>query len=83
VTALKDNQGILNGEAEKFFQQAMDVTRDKSGCDFMSAIENFSLVKKMALGLLKADASEKLSVPDKRKLAGWSPENLLNILEVK
>jgi predicted transposase YbfD/YdcC len=47
------------------------------------AAENFSLVKKIALNLLKADTSEKLGVPNKRKLAGWSPEYLLKILEVK
>lgn len=47
------------------------------------AAENFSLGKKMALNLLKADTSEKLGVPNKRKLAGWSPEYLLKILGVK
>lgn len=47
------------------------------------AAENFSLAKKMALNLLKADTSEKLGVPNKRKLAGWSPEYLLKILGVK
>ncbi|MBX9743676.1 MAG: ISAs1 family transposase [Chlamydiales bacterium] len=47
------------------------------------AAENFSLGKKMALNLLKADTSEKLKVPNKRKLAGWSPEYLLKILGVK
>ena len=47
------------------------------------AAENFSLVKKMALNLLKADTSEKLGIPNKRKLAGWSPEYLLKILGVK
>lgn len=47
------------------------------------AAENFSLVRKMALNLLKADTSEKLGVPNKRKLAGWSPEYLLKILGVK
>ena len=47
------------------------------------AAENFSLAKKIALNLLKADTSEKLGVPNKRKLAGWSPEYLLKILGVK
>ncbi len=47
------------------------------------AAENFSLAKKMALNLLKADTSEKLGVPNKRKLAGWSPEYLIKILGVK
>lgn len=47
------------------------------------AAENFSLIKKIALNLLKSDTSEKLGVPNKRKLAGWSPEYLLKILGVK
>jgi predicted transposase YbfD/YdcC len=183
VIALKGNQGILHAEAVNFFQQAMDVDLNESGCDFSSSVEknrgrieerqvwscaldwlsteqlenwvdlktlicikskrtlkgktthetryyitslpsraerlgqivrshwgvenklhwhldvsfgedlckirtdhaaeNFSLVKKMALNLLKADTSEKLGVPNKRKLAGWSPEYLLKILGVK
>jgi hypothetical protein len=37
----------------------------------------------MALSLLKTDTSEKLGVPNKRKLAGWNPEYLLKILGVK
>ena len=183
VIALKGNQGTLHAEAENFFLQAMDVTPNESGCDFMNTIEknrgrieerqiwtcsldwlpsellenwtdlrtlvciksirthkgkttqelryymsslasdakrlaeivrahwgvenklhwhldvsfgedlcktrtdhaaeNFSLVKKMALGLLKADTSEKLGIPNKRKLAGWSSEYLLKVLGVK
>lgn len=47
------------------------------------AAENFSLVKKMALNLLKADTSEKLGVANKRKFAEWSQEYLLKILGVK
>lgn len=47
------------------------------------AAENFSLTKKMALNMLKADTSEKLGIPNKRKLCGWSPEYLLKILGVK
>jgi len=181
--ALKGNQGTLHAEAVNFFQQAMEVTPEESGCDFWREIEknrgrieerqmwacsldwldaeqlerwtglkslacikstrihkgkttveyryymsslrasaqrlagivrahwgvenklhwhldvsfgedlckvrkdyaaeNFSLAKKMALNLLKADTTEKLGVPNKRKLAGWSPEYLLKILGVK
>ena len=47
------------------------------------AAENFSLARKMSLNMLKADSSEKLGVPNKRKLCGWSPEYLLKILGVK
>lgn len=183
VIALKGNQGSLHAEAENFFQQAIEVEPEESGCDYISTVEknrgrieerqiwsctldwltaeqlegwedlktlvcvnstrthkgkttrefryyisslkssaqrlaeivrahwgvenklhwhldvsfgedlckirtdhaaeNFSLVKKMALNLLKADTSEKLGVPNKRKLAGWSQEYLLKILGVK
>lgn len=63
----------------------LDVSFGEDLCKIRTdhAAENFSLVKKMALGLLKADTSEKLGVPNKRKLAGWSPEYLLKILGVK
>jgi len=63
----------------------LDVTFGEDLCKIRKdhAAENFSLVKKMALNLLKADKSEKLGVPNKRKLAGWSPEYLLKILGVK
>jgi predicted transposase YbfD/YdcC len=63
----------------------LDVSFGEDLCKIRTdhAAENFSLVKKMALGLLKADTSEKLGVPNKRKLAGWSSEYLLKILGVK
>ena len=63
----------------------LDVSFGEDLCKIRTdhAAENFSLVKKMALNLLKADTSEKLGVPNKRKLAGWSPEYLLKILGVK
>ncbi len=63
----------------------LDVSFSEDLCKIRTdhAAENFSLVKKMALNLLKADTSEKLGVPNKRKLAGWSPEYLLKILGVK
>lgn len=62
----------------------LDVSFGEDLCKIRTdhAAENFSLVRKMALGLLKADTSEKLGVPNKRKLAGWSPEYLLKILGV-
>lgn len=63
----------------------LDVSFGEDLCKIRTdhAAENFSLGKKMALNLLKADTSEKLGVPNKRKLAGWSPEYLLKILGVK
>ena len=45
--------------------------------------ENMSLVKKSALNLLKADKSIKAGIETKRKMAGWNPDYLLNVLGVK
>jgi predicted transposase YbfD/YdcC len=45
--------------------------------------ENFSLMRKAALNLLKADTSVKAGIETKRKVAGWSPDYLLKILGVK
>ncbi|NDE82020.1 MAG: ISAs1 family transposase [Chlamydiia bacterium] len=69
---------------ENKLQWHLDVSFGEDLCKIRMdhAAENFSLVKKMALGLLKADTSEKLGAPNKRKLAGWSPEYLLKILGV-
>jgi len=63
----------------------LDVSFGEDLCKIRTdhAAENFSLVKKMALNLLKTDTSEKLGVPNKRKLCGWSSEYLLKILGVK
>lgn len=63
----------------------LDVSFREDLCKVRSdhAAENLSLVRKMSLSLLKADTSEKLGVPNKRKLCGWSPAYLLKILGVK
>ena len=63
----------------------LDVSFGEDLCKIRTdhAAENFSLARKMSLNLLKADTSEKLGVPNKRKLCGWSPEYLLKILGVK
>lgn len=72
-------------EVENKLHWHLDVSFGEDLCKVRTdhAAENFSLAKKMALNLLKADTSEKLGVPNKRKLAGWSPEYLLKILGVK
>lgn len=63
----------------------LDVSFGEDLCKIRAdhAAENFSLARKMSLNMLKADSSEKLGVPNKRKLCGWSPEYLLKILRVK
>lgn len=45
--------------------------------------ENFSLLKRCVLNLVKADTTEKDSVSLKRRMAGWNPAYRLKLLGVK
>ena len=45
--------------------------------------ENFSLLKRCVLNLVKADTTEKDSVSLKRRMAGWNPAYRLRLLGVK
>ncbi len=47
-----------------------------------NASQNFSLINKIALNLLKNDASQKLGIKSKRMIAGWDENYLLKILGV-
>lgn len=72
-------------EVENKLHWHLDVSFGEDLCKIRTgqAAENFSLVRKICLNMLKADTSEKLGVKNKRKLAGWSSEYLLKILGVK
>jgi predicted transposase YbfD/YdcC len=63
----------------------LDVTfgEDQSKTRAGYGAENFSLMRKAGLNLLKADTSIKAGIENKRKLAGWNPDYLLKILGVK
>jgi predicted transposase YbfD/YdcC len=63
----------------------LDVTfgEDQSKIRAGHGAENFSLMRKAALNLLKADQSLKAGIENKRKMAGWNPDYLLKILGVK
>ena len=63
----------------------LDVTfkEDQSKIRAGHGAENFSLMRKAALNLLKADKSVKAGIENKRKMAGWNPDYLLKILGVK
>ncbi len=63
----------------------LDVTfgEDQSKIRAGYGAENFSLMRKAGLNLLKADTSIKAGIENKRKLAGWNPDYLLKILGVK
>jgi predicted transposase YbfD/YdcC len=63
----------------------LDVTfgEDQSKIRAGHGAENVSLMRKLALNLLKADTSLKAGIENKRKMAGWNPDYLLKILGVK
>ena len=63
----------------------LDVTfnEDKSKIRAGHGAENFSLLKRCVLNLIKADTTEKASVSLKRRMAGWDPVYRLKLLEVK
>lgn len=45
-----------------------------------NAAQNFSLINKIALNMVKNEATCKLGIKSKRKIAGWNEEYLLKIL---
>lgn len=47
-----------------------------------NASQNFSLLNKIALALLKKETSKKIGVKSKRKIAGWNEDYLLTVLGV-
>lgn len=46
----------------------------------INASQNFSLINKIALSLLKQDKTKKIGIKSKRKAAGWDEDYLLTIL---
>lgn len=63
----------------------LDVTfnEDKSMIRAGYGAENFSLLKRCVLNLVKADTTEKASISTKRRIAGWDPAYRLKLLGVK
>jgi predicted transposase YbfD/YdcC len=53
-----------------------DQSRKRAG----NAAQNFSLVNKIALTLLKRDLSSSRSIKIKRKRAGWDRDYLIKVL---
>jgi hypothetical protein len=52
------------------------------GCFFNHAAQNFSVINRIALNLLKNDTYSKRSVKGKRLKAGWSNEYLQHVLKI-
>lgn len=55
---------------------ADDLNRTRTG----NAAENLSIIKRIALNLLKQDKTAKTGISAKRKKAGWNQQFLINIL---
>ena len=55
---------------------------DKSRIRAGFADQNFALLRRIALNLLKNDASSKLGIKNKRLSAGWDDECLARILKI-
>jgi len=56
-----------------------DASRKRAG----NAAQNYSILLKIALNLLKNETSKKLSIKSKRLEAGWNEDYLLRILNLK
>jgi hypothetical protein len=52
-----------------------------SECRDRRAAENFALIRKIALNLLKKDTSTKASLVSKRLMAAWSKKYLLRLIK--
>ena len=78
-TAIRGHWGIENQ-----LHWSLDVSfgEDKSKKSTGNAPQNFSLINKMALGLLKKDKQTKASIKRKRLKAAWDKNYMIKILNI-
>jgi predicted transposase YbfD/YdcC len=88
ISSLKDVEKVSKGirahwGIENKLHWVLDVAmnEDKSAKREGYAAQNFSMVNKMALNLLRKD-ERKISIRRKRKIAGWANDYLWSILEL-
>ncbi|MFM2375269.1 MAG: hypothetical protein RLZZ165_366, partial [Bacteroidota bacterium] len=76
--AIRSHWGVENS-----LHWSLDVTfrEDDSRKRADNSAQNFALVRKIALNLLKADKSIKIGIKGKRLKAGWDTQYLLKILQ--
>ena len=88
ITSLtNDARGLLNGARthwgiENSVHWVLDVAfgEDNSRVRVGNSAENFSILRRMALNMLKSETTLKVGVAAKRKRAGWDGEYLLKVL---
>lgn len=80
--ALKTVRAHWNIENNLHWSLDVSFREDESRMRKGHAAENFSLVRKMALNLIKNEKTSKGGVKAKRMKAGWSERYLLKVLGV-
>lgn len=89
ITSLTSGAEVIGGAIrshwaiENSLHWSLDVTfrEDHSRKRTDNSAQNFTLVRKIALNLLKADKSVKIGINGKRLKAGWDTQYLLKILQ--
>ncbi|WP_321161076.1 ISAs1 family transposase [Verminephrobacter eiseniae] len=78
--AVRMHWGIENG-----LHWCLDVTFGEDACPIRlrNAALDFSLPRRVAMNLFRADHSRAMRLPKKRKAAAWSPDYLANILHLR
>jgi predicted transposase YbfD/YdcC len=83
LLAVKGNQGCLEEDAERtvrFTKPVSEWIEDDSRKREGYTAQNFSMLNRIALNLIKHEQSKKRSVKGKRLDAGWNNDYLLKIL---
>ena len=76
--AIRGHWGIEN---QQHWTLDMTFNEDRSRSRKANAPDNFALLRRIALNLLKSEKTKKLSLAGKRKLAGWDTAYLLRVLQ--
>ena len=78
--AVRMHWGIENG-----LHWCLDVTFGEDACPIRrrNAALDFSLLRRAAMNLFRADHARSMSLPKKRKAAAWNPDYLANILHLR
>jgi len=86
---LKDATFFLHGirshwSIENELHHVLDVTFNQDYCRKRekNAAENFNIIRKMALNIVRSDKSSKASLKRRRKSAGWNNDYLEDLLEI-
>lgn len=79
-TMLRYSRGHWSIENQLHWVMDVNFGEDKSLIHKDYGPQNFSLLRKLAMAILKTDPAPKRSLRSKRKLVGWSDEYALNML---